>query len=94
MAIRVLGSLCLGVAHQPNKAIQKEIASTDALHLLVNFMLRSRNFLIKVSCLASFFLLNLIRMLGPLVSCWESHISDTRHFYEVTVQKDLYKQKI
>ena len=72
MAIRVLGSLCLGVAHQPNKAIQKEIASTDALHLLVNFMLGSRNFLIKVSFLAKFLLLNLVLLHGPLASCWES----------------------
>lgn len=48
MAIQVLGSLCLGVAHQPNKSIQKEIAATDALQLLINFMLNNRNFLIKV----------------------------------------------
>ena len=49
MAIQVLGSLCLGVAHQPNKALQKEIASTDALDLLINFMLNPKNLLIKVS---------------------------------------------
>ena len=56
MAIRVLGSLCLGVAHQPNKAIQKEIASTDALDLLINFMLKSKNFLIKVRQRANIFI--------------------------------------
>ena len=49
MAIQVLGNLCLGVAYQPNKAIQKEIANTDALMLLTNFMLKNRNLLIQVS---------------------------------------------
>ncbi len=49
MAIQVLGSLCVGVAHQPNKAMQKEIAGTEALSLLINFMQKSRNLLIQVS---------------------------------------------
>ena len=58
MAIQVLGNLCLGVAYQPNKAIQKEIANTDALMLLTNFMLKNRNLLIQVSCIDHWLIIN------------------------------------
>ena len=49
MAIQVLGSLCVGVAHQSNKATQKEIANTDALSFLVNQLKRNMNPLIQVN---------------------------------------------
>ncbi len=52
MAIQVLGTLCVGVAHQPNKSMQKEIAGTEALNLLINFMQDSRNLLIQVTVLS------------------------------------------
>ena len=58
MAIEVLGNLCLGVAHQPNKALQKEIASTDALALLINYMLSNRNLQIKVTIRENFSVLS------------------------------------
>lgn len=48
MAIQVLGCLCVGVAHQPNKTMQNEIMSTEAIAMLINFMQTSSNLVIKV----------------------------------------------
>ena len=54
MAIQVLGCLCVGVAHQPNKTMQNEIMSTEAIAMLINFMQTSSNLVIKVRHLVLF----------------------------------------
>ena len=38
MVVEVLGTLCVGVAHQSNQTIQIEIANADALPTLVNIL--------------------------------------------------------
>ena len=38
MVVEVLGTLCVGVAHQSNQAIQMDIANADALPTLVNIL--------------------------------------------------------
>ena len=49
MVIRVLGILCVGVAHQSNKATQQEIANAEAFITLVQILRSSKRSLIKVS---------------------------------------------
>lgn len=48
MVIRVLGILCVGVAHQSNKSTQLEIANAEALVSLVQLLRTSRMSLIQV----------------------------------------------
>lgn len=49
MVIRVLGILCVGVAHQSNKSTQLEIANAEALVTLVHLLRTSKKALIQVS---------------------------------------------
>lgn len=48
MVIRVLGILCVGVAHQSNRSTQLEIANSDAFVTLVQLLRTSRISLIQV----------------------------------------------
>lgn len=48
MVIRVLGILCVGVAHQSNKSTQLEIANAEALVTLVRLLRTSKKALIQV----------------------------------------------
>lgn len=48
MVIRVLGILCVGVAHQSNKSTQLEITNAEALVTLVHLLRTSRKALIQV----------------------------------------------
>ena len=57
MVIRVLGILCVGVAHQSNKSTQLEIANAEALVSLVQLLRTSRMSLIQVSRFFCFLLL-------------------------------------
>ena len=62
MVIRVLGILCVGVAHQSNKSTQLEIANAEALVTLVRLLRTSKKALIQVGfrvCKQHFFVLML-----------------------------------
>jgi len=48
MVIRVLGILCVGVAHQSNKSTQIEITNAEALGTLVKLLRTSKKALIQV----------------------------------------------
>ena len=48
MVIRVLGILCVGVAHQSNKSTQLEITNAEALVTLVQLLRTSRMSIIQV----------------------------------------------
>ena len=48
MVIRVLGILCVGVAHQSNKSTQLEITNAEALVTLVRLLRTSTKALIQV----------------------------------------------
>jgi len=48
MVIRVLGILCVGVAHQSNKSTQLEITNAEALVTLVRLLRTSKKPLIQV----------------------------------------------
>jgi len=48
MVIRVLGILCVGVAHQSNKSTQLEITNAEALVTLVRLLRTSKKALIQV----------------------------------------------
>ena len=48
MVVEVLGTLCVGVAHQSHHAIQTEIANADALPTLVNIMRNCKDPLLQV----------------------------------------------
>lgn len=48
MVVEVLGTLCVGVAHQSHQAIQMEIANADALPTLVNLMRNCKDPLLQV----------------------------------------------
>ena len=48
MVIRVLGILCVGVAHQSNKSTQLEITNAEALVTLVRLLRNSTKALIQV----------------------------------------------
>jgi hypothetical protein len=48
MVVEVLGTLCVGVAHQSHQAIQMEIANADALPTLVNLMRNCKDLLLQV----------------------------------------------
>lgn len=48
MVIRVLGILCVGVAHQSNKSTQLEITNAEALVTLVRLLRTSKMALIQV----------------------------------------------
>lgn len=48
MVIRVLGILCVGVAHQSNKSTQLEITNAEALVTLVHLLRTSKKALIQV----------------------------------------------
>jgi len=48
MVIRVLGILCVGVAHQSNKSTQLEITNAEALVTLVRLLRSSKKPLIQV----------------------------------------------
>ena len=54
MVIRVLGILCVGVAHQSNRSTQLEIANSDAFVTLVQLLRTSRISLIQVSRFSAF----------------------------------------
>ena len=49
MVIRVLGILCVGVAHQSNKSTQLEIANAEAFVTLVHLLRTSTMSLIQVN---------------------------------------------
>ena len=51
MVIRVLGILCVGVAHQSNKSTQLEITNAEALVTLVQLLRTSRMSIIQVGWL-------------------------------------------
>lgn len=46
----MLGTLCVGVAHQSHQVIQMEIANADALPTLVNLMRNCKDPLLQVLC--------------------------------------------
>lgn len=48
MVVEVLGTLCVGVAHQSHQIIQMEIANADALPTLVNLMRNCEDPLLQV----------------------------------------------
>jgi hypothetical protein len=48
MVVEVLGTLCVGVAHQSHQAIQMEIANADALPTLVKLMRNCEDPLLQV----------------------------------------------
>eukprot|EP00794_Sanderia_malayensis_P003419 gene3419-3910_t len=79
MAIQVLGNLCVGVAHQPNRPMQKEIAGTEALSLLVNFMQNHGNLLIKVEAAMT---LAKIALSNP---CTQQELANQRSFSIINI---------
>ena len=48
MVVEVLGTLCVGVAHQSHQGIQMEIANADALPTLVKLMRNCKDPLLQV----------------------------------------------
>ena len=48
MVVKVLGTLCVGVAHQSHQTIQLEIANADALSTLVHLLRECKDQLLQV----------------------------------------------